>query len=289
MRFSSLCAITLGLSNVDFTDGNLSSFDLNSGDGLEAKGGRNYESNVVAPQLPLALFYDSPDNSRRKGGIDVSKHSKEARMYPNLTFFGENLDEDFNGQSVLRQHTDEWSPSKTDDNGEDTSHAPDIPWANSEKTQPNVKRPSLKVGIVFPKQIFKQRLYQQQISKALQSVLQEETCNHHHHYLRSTPHEAAALSVLQTHNERWQRSSVFKKPQREPSISLLPSVNKFKDPEVSRGLNSKPVGSLLIDHVRESYNFVWNANKFRLEDELDSINYGELVVSPPPSGKLTFI
>ena len=39
----------------------------------------------------------------------------------------------------------------------------------------------------------------------------------------------------------------------------------------------------VIDHIQESYDFVWNA-PFVLEDNEDSIIYGELIVSPPPSG-----
>ena len=41
----------------------------------------------------------------------------------------------------------------------------------------------------------------------------------------------------------------------------------------------------LLEHIRESYDFVWNANApLMLEDSKDSIIYGQLVVSPPPSG-----
>ena len=40
----------------------------------------------------------------------------------------------------------------------------------------------------------------------------------------------------------------------------------------------------VMDHIQESYDFVWNHKTFDLEDDKDSINYGELVVSPPPSG-----
>ena len=43
---------------------------------------------------------------------------------------------------------------------------------------------------------------------------------------------------------------------------------------------------LLLDHIRETYNFAWNGGMFRLDDERDSINFGDLVVSPPPSGRL---
>lgn len=42
---------------------------------------------------------------------------------------------------------------------------------------------------------------------------------------------------------------------------------------------------LLLKHIRTYYNFGWNATTFRLEDDSDSINFSDLVVSPPPSGK----
>ena len=43
--------------------------------------------------------------------------------------------------------------------------------------------------------------------------------------------------------------------------------------------------SNLLDHIKTSYDFVWNPNaQFPLEDNMDSVIYGELVVSPPPSG-----
>ena len=48
---------------------------------------------------------------------------------------------------------------------------------------------------------------------------------------------------------------------------------------------SSQASSLVIKHIRKFYNFTWTANNFRLEDEFDAINYGELVVSPPPSGQ----
>ena len=40
----------------------------------------------------------------------------------------------------------------------------------------------------------------------------------------------------------------------------------------------------LLEHISESYDFVWNAKRNSLEDSKDSIIYGQLVVSPPPSG-----
>ena len=42
----------------------------------------------------------------------------------------------------------------------------------------------------------------------------------------------------------------------------------------------------LLEHVKDKYDFVWNSATFRLEDENDSVNFGDLVVSPPPSGKV---
>ena len=41
----------------------------------------------------------------------------------------------------------------------------------------------------------------------------------------------------------------------------------------------------MLEHVKEKYDFVWNAATFRLDDNDDSVNFGDLVVSPPPSGK----
>ena len=40
----------------------------------------------------------------------------------------------------------------------------------------------------------------------------------------------------------------------------------------------------LLEHVREKFDFVWNSATFRLDDDSDSVNFGDLVVSPPPSG-----
>ena len=43
----------------------------------------------------------------------------------------------------------------------------------------------------------------------------------------------------------------------------------------------------LMEHVREKYNFVFNKDKFSLDDYKDSINFGDLPASsPPPSGKI---
>ena len=42
----------------------------------------------------------------------------------------------------------------------------------------------------------------------------------------------------------------------------------------------------LLEHVREKFDFVWNSATFRLDDDSDSVNFGDLVVSPPPSGSL---
>ena len=42
----------------------------------------------------------------------------------------------------------------------------------------------------------------------------------------------------------------------------------------------------LMEHVREKYDFVFNKDKFSLDDYNDSINFGDLPASsPPPSGK----
>ena len=41
----------------------------------------------------------------------------------------------------------------------------------------------------------------------------------------------------------------------------------------------------LLDHVRQFYDFAWNGGMFRLDDENDSVNFGDLSVSPPPSGE----
>ena len=42
-----------------------------------------------------------------------------------------------------------------------------------------------------------------------------------------------------------------------------------------------------MEHVREKYDFVFNKDKFSLDDYKDSINFGDLPASsPPPSGKI---
>ena len=45
----------------------------------------------------------------------------------------------------------------------------------------------------------------------------------------------------------------------------------------------------LMEHVREKYDFVFNKDKFSLDDYNDSINFGDLPASsPPPSGKILY-
>ncbi len=51
-------------------------------------------------------------------------------------------------------------------------------------------------------------------------------------------------------------------------------------PNRKRNLNKS-----LLAHIKEKYDFVWNSATFRLDDDSDSVNFGDLVVSPPPSGK----
>ena len=47
--------------------------------------------------------------------------------------------------------------------------------------------------------------------------------------------------------------------------------------------------SNLLEHIKKTYDFVWNPNaQIPLEDNKDSVIYGELVVSPPPSGDLIY-
>ena len=44
-----------------------------------------------------------------------------------------------------------------------------------------------------------------------------------------------------------------------------------------------------MEHVREKYDFVFNKDKFSLDDYNDSINFGDLPASsPPPSGKILY-
>ena len=45
--------------------------------------------------------------------------------------------------------------------------------------------------------------------------------------------------------------------------------------------------SNLLDHIKQTYDFVWNGNP--LDDNKDSVIYGELAVSPPPSGNMIFL
>lgn len=52
----------------------------------------------------------------------------------------------------------------------------------------------------------------------------------------------------------------------------------------SRRKTSNGPNKSLLEHVKEKYDFVWNAATFRLDDDADSVNFGDLVVSPPPSG-----
>ena len=51
--------------------------------------------------------------------------------------------------------------------------------------------------------------------------------------------------------------------------------------------SKRPRSGSLLEHVRQSYDFAWNGGMFRLDDENDSVNFGDLVVSPPPSGTKT--
>ena len=45
-------------------------------------------------------------------------------------------------------------------------------------------------------------------------------------------------------------------------------------------------GASLLERVRRVYDFSWSASTFRLADGDDSVNFGDLSISPPPSGQL---
>ena len=90
---------------------------------------------------PLALpsFYDRPEFKTRAGGIDVSKHSKEGRRF---------------SEKFVTTVTSEPAAAVTT-----------VKSVTTDASLRPEEKPKLKVGIVLPKQIFKQRLYQQHISR----------------------------------------------------------------------------------------------------------------------------
>jgi len=73
------------------------------------------------------------------------------------------------------------------------------------------------------------------------------------------------------------------------------SVYLFRTTSTTTEASRKKVDSVkrtrsgsLLEHVRQSYDVVWNGGMFKLDNENDSVNFGELAVSPPPSGKKLF-
>ena len=117
-------------------------------------------------------------------------------------------------------------------------------------------KPHLKIGIVLPKRIFKRRQYREVISRTLNQVLQSEYC------------------LVTTGMAREKRS-------RRAGLSFQ---NRPMPPQESHN-TVRQSSRRIRNHITTLFNFTWSPSKFRLEDELDAINYGELVVSPPPSGQ----
>ena len=71
----------------------------------------------------------------------------------------------------------------------------------------------------------------------------------------------------------------------ETSRSKSSFIKKTSQKKKHEPDSSTPSSENLLGHIKNSYDFVWNSNApFPLEDNKDSIIYGELVVSPPPSG-----
>lgn len=177
---------------------------------------------LVAAHLSTATFF------KRKGGIDVSNHSKRNRfkfLYLTTTT---------SSSTSLAEATTMWREAETTEEEE--------VWQEVERTEPTRRsffdlpqpettvsteglKPALKVGIVLPRQIFQQRRYQKIISSSLSSIRQT-------------------------------RGSLFRE----------------------RSNPSSP-----LDHVRLHYQFEWSQHSFKLFDEDDSINFGDLEVSPPPA------
>ena len=62
------------------------------------------------------------------------------------------------------------------------------------------------------------------------------------------------------------------------------SIVMRKRPQRFRKYQQRTQEQSLLEHVREKFDFVWNSATFRLDDDSDSVNFGDLVVSPPPSG-----
>ena len=71
--------------------------------------------------------------------------------------------------------------------------------------------------------------------------------------------------------------SIFK-----PRKSSVMNRSSLRNRIFNRAYSSQ---NLVINHIGRVYDFLWNETNFILENSEDSINYGELVVSPPPSGE----
>lgn len=226
-------------------------------------------------------FFDEISR-QRSGGIDVSQHSKNRRK------FG------------IHTHEPTASPKDTIETSTrrykltnlfNTAHAGKASNDNGQE------KPMLKVGIVLPRQIFQQRKYQTIIRNSLGEIAQEkclveleEDIDDHDQdededestlWKRSTwSRKSGGLNIGLGSINASTKQSVFR--------SAKNSILMRKPPLKSRRKNAGGAGgssTSLLEHVKEKYDFVWNAATFRLDDDSDSVNFGDLVVSPPPSGK----
>jgi hypothetical protein len=71
--------------------------------------------------------------------------------------------------------------------------------------------------------------------------------------------------------------------QRRYQAIMAKSLSEVLMEPVALGGNASAVP--MVQLVREAYDFAWTQSSFRLDDPNDSINFGDLEVSPPPSGE----
>ncbi len=161
---------------------------------------------VVAPKKAAETTF-----FRRGGGIDVSSHSKRNRSYEFHLSRKKNLFIPLTSSSPLAR-----PPSPPEHQPTPQPHPPPPRPKDVASADDMAEKPVLKMGVVFPRQIFQQRRYQSVIGKSLSSVAREE----------DSP----------------------------------------------------------MDRVGKAYEFRWERASFRLFDEVDSVNFGDLKISPPPYG-----
>ena len=144
----------------------------------------------------------------------------------------------------------------------------------------SLPRPPLKVGIVLPRQIFKQRLYQRLISDSFARVAGLAYGSAHEGRPTGSRYVCMKFTLEGSKFNFHKRGRRRRKRYTRRRGGGL-GVGTVRKP--AAGAGRRRFRSVL-DRVREAYDFRWDAGAFQLLDPADSINFGDLVVSPPPSG-----